>query len=114
MRIKRIYEEAEKSDGYRILVDRLWPRGVSREKAKLDEWAKDIAPSAALRKFFDHQPDRFEEFARRYKVELESKTDEIRRLRDLAAQQGMITLVYATRAIHHNHAKVLLAILQTR
>jgi|SRR5690606_1902232 len=113
LKIKRIYEEAKKSDGYRILVDRLWPRGIAKEEAQLNEWTKDLAPSTALRKWFNHQPERFEEFTNRYKTELASQKDEIKRLKDLAKKQT-ITLVYSTKATKHNHAIVLLDILQSK
>jgi uncharacterized protein YeaO (DUF488 family) len=72
LQIKRIYEPAEEDDGYRVLVDHVWPRGVSRERARLDEWARELAPSDELRKWFDHVPERFEEFRARYRRELSS------------------------------------------
>ena len=104
--IKRIYEEVSEKDGYRVLVDRLWPRGISKEKAKLDEWIKEIAPSTELRKWFDHQEERFPAFAKRYEEELNTKNDHIERLRGIAEQQ-QVTLIYSAKNIHFNQAVVL-------
>ena len=104
--IKRIYEEASEKDGYRVLVDRLWPRGISKEEAKLDEWIKEIAPSTELRKWFDHQEERFPEFAKRYEEELNIKNDDIERLRSIAERQ-QVTLIYSAKNIHFNQAVVL-------
>ena len=104
--IKRIYEDASEKDGYRILVDRLWPRGVSKEEAKLDEWLKDIAPSTALRKWFDHIEERFPEFSERYQAELDLKTEEITRLTTIAKKQ-QITLLYSAKNEKFNQAVVL-------
>lgn len=104
--IKRIYEEASEKDGYRILVDRLWPRGVSKEEAKLDEWLKDIAPSTELRKWYDHREERFPEFSKKYQAELDSKEDEIERLRSIAKKQ-QITLLYSAKNEKCNQAIVL-------
>ncbi len=113
MKIKRIYEDAEKSDGYRILIDRLWPRGVSKEKAHLDEWDKEIAPSTELRKWFGHVPERFEEFAKRYKEELIPKTDDLKRIRAIAKKQNL-TLLYSAHDPKYNQAVVLLEILNEK
>ena len=104
--IKRIYEEASEKDGYRVLVDWLWPRGISKEEAKLDEWIKEIAPSTELRKWFDHQEERFPEFVKRYEEELNIKNDDIERLRRIAEQQ-QVTLIYSAKNIHFNQAVVL-------
>ncbi len=104
--IKRIYEESSEDDGYRVLVDRLWPRGVSKEEARLDEWLKVIAPSTELRKWFDHDSDKFDEFAERYKGELTQKEHEVDHLLDIA-RSHRITLLYAAKDEEHNHAKVL-------
>ena len=104
--IKRIYEKASENDGYRVLVDRLWPRGISKEEAKLDEWIKEIAPSTELRKWFDHQKERFPEFAKRYEEGLNIKNDDIERLRRIAEQQ-QVTLIYSAKNIHFNQAVVL-------
>ena len=104
--IKKIYEHPSKTDGYRIFVDRLWPRGVSKEEAKLDEWLKDIAPSTELRKWFDHREERFPEFSKKYQAELDSKEDEIQRLTTIAKKQ-QITLLYSAKNEKSNQAIVL-------
>ena len=108
--IKRIYEPANPNDGYRVLVDRLWPRGVSRQKAALDDWMKDIAPSTELRQWFGHEPSRWVEFQRRYKAELRQHGTDLDRLRGIAAK-GTLTLVYGARDEAHNDAVVLREVL---
>ncbi|MDR2285020.1 MAG: DUF488 domain-containing protein [Sphingobacterium sp.] len=110
IRIKRIYEEPNASDGYRMLIDRLWPRGMRKDAAKLDEWNKDIAPSTALRKWFGHQPERFEEFILRYREELSLKMDALLRLKKLG-EDGDLTLLYAAKDEKMNQAAVLLDII---
>ncbi len=109
IKMKRIYVEAEPQDGYRLLVDRLWPRGISKEMAAIDEWDKDIAPSAELRKWFSHIPERFTEFSKRYKEELKDKTDDLKRIKSLSNKQT-VTLLYGAKDIH-NQATVLLEVL---
>lgn len=104
--IKRIYEAVSENDGYRLLVDRIWPRGVSKEKAHLDEWNKNIAPSAALRKWFDHKEERLEGFTLKYKEELLNQTEELNRVREIAKNEP-VTLLYAAKDTHINHALVL-------
>jgi uncharacterized protein YeaO (DUF488 family) len=111
VRLKRSYEPAADSDGYRVLIDRIWPRGVSREDAHLDEWARDLAPSTELRRWFAHDPARFEEFRRRYTEELGSQEGKLRELRR-RARDGTLTLVYAARDTEHNDAVVLAQILR--
>ena len=106
VRVKRIYEPAERSDGYRILIDRLWPRGVSHERARLDAWERDLAPSAELRTWFGHRPDRFEEFRGRYLEELRQQRPRLSELRR-RARRGTVTLVFAARDTEHNDAVVL-------
>jgi uncharacterized protein YeaO (DUF488 family) len=111
VRLKRAYDPAEPGDGYRVLVDRLWPRGVSKERARLDEWARELAPSAELRTWFGHDPERFAEFERRYRAELAAhgeKLDELRR----RARAGTLTLVYGARDEEHNDAVVLSELLR--
>ena len=105
--VRRIYETG-KVTGYRVLVDRLWPRGVSKDEAGLDEWMKDVAPSAALRRWYGHDPDKFEDFARRYRAELTRPpaVDTVRHLHDLARRRG-VTLLTATRDVPHSGARVL-------
>ncbi len=105
LRIKRAYEKAASSDGTRVLVDRVWPRGVSKEEAHIDWWAKELAPSTELRKWFDHDPERFHEFAVRYRRELEGN-DALPKLEGLM-QDGDVTLVYGAKDEEHNQAVVL-------
>src|SRR3989440_12905117 len=106
--LKRVYEEADANDGTRVLVDRLWPRGLSKERARVDAWLKEVAPSNDLRKWFGHDPEKFAEFQRRYEAELasESGQEALARLRDLA-RQGPVTLVFAAHDSEHNDAVVL-------
>jgi uncharacterized protein YeaO (DUF488 family) len=111
VRIKRAYEPAASSDGYRVLIDRLWPRGVRRDQAHLDEWARELAPSAELRRWFSHDPARFEEFRQRYTAELGAHQAKLRELRR-HAREGTLTLVYAARDSEHNDAVVLAEILR--
>lgn len=103
---KRIYEAPSENEGYRVLVDRLWPRGVSKEEAQLDEWCKEIAPSTELRKWFDHDSKKFEEFAQRYKGELTAQEDSVRHFLEVVQKQS-VTLLYAAKDEEHNHALVL-------
>lgn len=105
---KRIYESADESDGYRVLVDRLWPRGVSKERADLDEWAKDIAPSTELRKWFGHDPAKFKEFAKCYKNELKNNPETKTYISDWE-KHDVVTLLYGARDETHNEAIVLQA-----
>jgi uncharacterized protein YeaO (DUF488 family) len=106
--LRRAYDEAAASDGRRVLVDRLWPRGVAKKRLAVDEWAKSIAPSTELRKWYHHDPERWEEFRERYLEELSSPVAkaELRRLAE-AATAGPVTLVYAARDEEHTHALVL-------
>lgn len=108
--LKRAYDPPAESDGERILVDRLWPRGVRKEAAAVDHWAKDVAPTPALRTWFGHDPARWDEFRRRYAAELDRNRDEVQALRALA-RKGPITLVYAAHDTAHNHAIVLRQVL---
>jgi uncharacterized protein YeaO (DUF488 family) len=108
--IKRVYEPPSPEDGYRLLVDRMWPRGLSRRRAALDGWARDLAPSDELRRWYGHAPERFDEFARRYRSELESNRPEINALGQLAAA-GQLTLVFAARDSEHSNAAVLVEVL---
>ncbi len=104
--LKRIYEQPDPADGYRVLVDRLWPRGMTKEKAQIDEWAKDIAPSNELRKWFHADRSKWTEFKRKYLAELKEHDD---KLRGLAARgkKGQLTLLYASADPERNHAIVL-------
>ena len=110
--IKRAYEPPAASDGRRVLVDRLWPRGVSKAEARLDDWMKDVAPSAELRRWFGHEPERWDEFRRRYLAELEGNPC-VEALRKLAAD-GPLTLVYGAKDEAHNDAVVLAERLKER
>lgn len=111
VQIKRVYEPADAGDGYRVLVDHVWPRGVSRERAQLDEWARELAPTDELRTWFDHVPERFAEFRRRYREELAAHPEHIATLRD-RARDGRVTVVYAARDEEHNNAAVVAEMLR--
>lgn len=106
LRLKRAYAPAEPEDGVRILIDRLWPRGVSKAKAALDDWMKEIAPSSGLRQWFGHDPARWPEFQRRYKSELRQHAEELQHIRALAKTKT-VTLVYSAHDEEHNDAVVL-------
>jgi uncharacterized protein YeaO (DUF488 family) len=110
IQLKRAYKPAAPEDGVRILVDRLWPRGVSKVKAALDEWLKDIAPSTELRAWFGHDPELWPEFQRRYRAELREHEPQLEHIRDLAGAQ-MVTLVYSAHDEAHNDAVVLREVL---
>jgi len=111
VKIKRVYEQAEKDDGYRMLVDRLWPRGLSKEDAHYDEWNKEIAPSPELRKWFGHDKKRFGEFTERYLKELKAKQEELDRILTIAEDKP-VTLLYAAKDTAHNHGLVLRDVLE--
>ena len=106
VRLKRAYEHAAAADGTRILIDRLWPRGIKKGDAAIDQWVKDIAPSTALRKWFGHDPVRWQEFRRRYADEVRAHPEQLERLRALV-RQGPITLVYSAHDEVHNDAVAL-------
>lgn len=112
IRIRRAYDDPAPDDGRRILVDRLWPRGVRRAELALDEWCSEIAPSDALRRWYGHQPERWAEFARRYRAELEAH-DEVAQLAEHVAA-GPVTLVCASRDVEHSNATVLRDVLLER
>lgn len=113
VRVRRVYEPREDRDGHRVLVDRLWPRGLTKERAELDTWLKDVAPSPELRKWYGHEPERFAEFDRRYRAELEQpeRGDGLRRLRELA-RTGPLTLLTATKQPELSQAAVLADVLR--
>ena len=113
IQIKRIYEDVSPEDGYRILVDRLWPRGISKDRARLNDWNKAIAPSTELRKWFGHQTDRFEAFSKLYKKELENKEEELNAIRQIADNK-IVTLLYGARDPKINHAIVLQEVLNQK
>lgn len=108
--LKRIYQAAGPGDGYRVLVDRLWPRGVARADADLDEWCRDVAPSADLRTWFGHRPERYQEFSRRYREELDA-SGAASRLADRLSGQPVVTLLVAAKDQEHSHGQVLLEVL---
>lgn len=112
VRVRRVYEEAEDRDGVRVLVDRIWPRGMTKEKAALDEWCKDVAPSPELRKWYAHDPVKFAEFTRRYRAELEQpeRSTALQHLGDLAAG-GRLTLLTGTKEADISEAAVLADVL---
>lgn len=106
IRLKRVYDEPAKEDGVRVLIDRIWPRGVRKDEAALDEWLKEVAPSTELRKWFGHSPERWPEFRKRYEAELEKNQEAFDRLVDLCRKSD-VTLLYAARDDAHNNAVVL-------
>ncbi len=106
IKLKRVYEKSAKEDGTRILVDRLWPRGLTKQKANVDLWLKEIAPSTELRKWFHHDPERWTEFKKRYLMELKSKTEQVKALKK-ELKTGTVTLVYGAKDEEHNEALVL-------
>ncbi|MCC5034100.1 DUF488 family protein [Streptomyces sp. WAC 00631] len=109
VRVRRVYEDREPDDGARVLVDRLWPRGLAKEAAGLDEWCKEVAPSSELRRWYGHDPERFEEFAERYRAELAEpeRREVLDRLRGLAGGDGGLTLLTATKDVGRSAARVL-------
>ncbi len=104
--IKRIYDESSTDDGFRVLVDRLWPRGISKQRAKLDLWLKDVAPSTELRQWFAHEPAKFKEFSARYQTELD-KNLALAELKDIVKKHGKVTLLYSAKDPKLNQAAVL-------
>lgn len=107
LKLKRIYEKAEPADGYRILVDRVWPRGVSKERAEIALWLKEIGPSSALRKWFGHDPPRWPEFQKRYRQELRDKGELTSRIAELEKEHRVVTLVFSARDAERNQAVVI-------
>jgi len=110
--VKRVYEAAAKEDGYRVLVDRLWPRGLTKAKAHVDLWLKEVAPSTALRKWFGHEPEKWQEFQRRYRVEINAQPQAIAALRNLEKEHKKVTLLYGAKSEERNQAVALLKILK--
>ncbi len=107
IRIKRAYEPISKDDGYRILVERLWPRGLTKNKAKIDLWLKDIAPSTELRKWFSHDPEKWNEFRRKYRKEISSKRDIIEQIRKIEKEKKKVDLIYSSKEDEYNCVNVL-------
>jgi uncharacterized protein YeaO (DUF488 family) len=106
IRVKRVYDEPSGDDGIRVLVDRLWPRGMKKGDVRVDLWLPEVAPSTALRKWFSHDPSKWEEFKRRYFVELDEKKEVIKRLVEIA-REGTLTLLFSARDVEHNQAVAL-------
>jgi len=111
LKVKRIYETASSDDGKRILVDRLWPRGIKKSEVKIDEWLKEIAPSDELRKWFAHDPSKWQAFKRKYAHEIEEKSDLIQQLRKETEREA-VTLVYSAKDNEHNNAVALKEIIE--
>jgi uncharacterized protein YeaO (DUF488 family) len=107
IKIKRVYDPPAKEDGYRILIDRLWPRGLTKERAKIDLWLKEIAPSNDLRKWYSHDPEKWEEFKKRYEKELKNKQNLLAKIKQLEKEKGKITLLYSTKETEYNNAVAL-------
>ncbi len=114
VRIKRVYEKAEPADGFRVLVDRLWPRGMKKEAAKIDLWMKEVAPSDALRKSFCHDVKKWPAFQKKYRTELKKKMDLLAELRKKEKEHGTLTLLFGARDQEHNQAVVLGQVLETK
>jgi uncharacterized protein YeaO (DUF488 family) len=112
IQLKRIYDSADPEDGYRVLVDRIWPRGISKDKAKVDLWPKELAPSKELRQWFGHEPDKWPEFKRRYFKELRQQEENLQPLRE-ASQKARVTLVFASKEERYNNAAALKAFLES-
>ena len=112
IKIKRIYDPQANEDGYRILIDRLWPRGLSREKANIDLWLREIAPSDDLRKWFSHDPRKWQEFKSRYETELKNKQELFQKIKQAEKEKGVVTLLYSAKDEKYNNAVALGAILK--
>lgn len=112
IRTKRVYDQASKEDGFRILVDRLWPRGMSQDKAKIDLWLKEVAPSDDLRKWFSHDPKKWQEFKKRYENELKDKQELLRKIKQTEKEKGTVTILYSAKDEEHNQAVALATFLQ--
>lgn len=111
VRRKRVYDQPSPDDGLRVLIDRLWPRGITRERAAVDVWARELAPSEELRRWYGHAPERFDEFDRRYRVELEAHRGRLAELRRLA-RSNRVTIVFGARDVEHSNAAVLTDVLR--
>lgn len=112
IKVKRIYKQKETSDGFRVLVDRLWPRGVSKERAALDLWFKEIAPSTELRKWFNHDSNKWESFKEKYKLEVKKNKESFETLKKIVNKEKVVTLLYGTKDEKHNEAIVLKNLLE--
>src|SRR5580700_7291076 len=114
IKIKRVYEKPAKEDGWRVLVDRLWPRGMKKDAAHVDVWMKDIAPSDALRRWFGHEPERWSEFQKKYRAELAKKRELVAELKKMAKEHAALTLLFGAKDEEHNQAVVLADVLKSR
>jgi uncharacterized protein YeaO (DUF488 family) len=114
IKIKRVYEKPTKEDGWRVLVDRLWPRGMTKEAAHSDAWMKDVAPSDALRKWFGHESEKWTGFQKRYRSELKKKKELVAQLKKMGKEHGTLTLLYGAKDEEHNEAVVLADILKAK
>ena len=114
IRVTRVYQTPGKNDGWRVLVDRLWPRGLKKKVARVDEWMKEIAPSNELRKWFGHKPERWPEFQKRYRAELTKKKELLEKLRQLEKKHGMVTLLFGARDEERNQAVVVRDVLSAK
>jgi uncharacterized protein YeaO (DUF488 family) len=112
VKIKRVYEKPQKEDGVRILVDRLWPRGLLKDKAKIDVWLKEIAPSNKLRNWFHHDPAKWREFIKRYAMELRANKEAVEKLKALVRHHGIVTLLFGAKDVERNNAIALKRILK--
>lgn len=110
--IKRIYEPPEKKDGYRILIDRLWPRGIAKQEARIDVWLKEIAPSTELRKWFNHDAVKWKEFKEKYQKELKNNLELVHQIKALEKEKKIITLLFAAKETAYNNAQVLIDVLK--
>jgi uncharacterized protein YeaO (DUF488 family) len=113
VKVKRVYEKAESKDGWRVLVDRLWPRGMKKEAAKTDLWMKDVAPRDTLRKWFGHEPKKWRDFQRKYRAELKERAELLAELKKLEKKHGTVTLLFGAKDEQHNQAVVLAEVLKT-
>jgi uncharacterized protein YeaO (DUF488 family) len=114
IKIKRVYEKPAKEDGWRVLVDRLWPRGMTKKAAHLDAWMKDVAPSDALRKWFGHEPEKWAAFQKKYRAELTEKKELLAELRKMSKDHATLTLLFGAKDEEHNEAIVLADVLKKR
>ena len=114
IRVKRAYAPAAKEDGSRVLVDRLWPRGMKKEEVKIDVWMKEVAPSDALRKWFAHEPKKWPEFQKKYRTELKQKKELLAELKTMEKEYGTLTLLFGARDEEHNQAVVLAESLKSK
>jgi len=112
IQIKRVYEQSAVEDGYRVLIDRLWPRGLSKEKARVDLWLKEVAPSTELRKWYHHDTGKWNEFGKRYREELSDKKELLKQIEDLEKEHSTVTLLYGAKDEEHSQAAVLAKVLK--